>query len=165
MVKKKNLIQSNHTIQWSLGLIIILSLMLIGPFLQGFFFELQYLVVGLFIASAFVYHSMTKEIKTAHPNIMILLVLIAIIYTVAAVVNQMTLQSVNEALKIWILPLLYYFSSGLTENQQRFLLRTFVIGVLSANILGFVLQMFRNQRFEGLLEYANISALLLLVRY
>lgn len=146
---------------------ILVFLLIASTIIQGGFYPNLYLIIGLFLSILLFFH---KTITVHLPTFLIYLT-VFILYASSAVLHNFSLIEYSPVFQVLIYPIFFLLLSNIKPEEQKYLFAGIVlcgiivafIGILSyVDVLKLPGMISRN-RLQGLLQYANASAILLSV--
>ncbi|WP_227013737.1 O-antigen ligase family protein [Paenibacillus psychroresistens] len=133
-----------------------------GALRQGFFYELDAVLMLTVLASAILIMILLEK-KLEVNLFQALLILFTIVYWAALFYAQDFELAMEEALKVTSMPLIGFVAARLTYNNKLKLLKLCIWVGSSLVVVGVLFNLYRQNRLESTIEYANTLAIFLLV--
>ncbi|RKP52896.1 O-antigen ligase domain-containing protein [Cohnella endophytica] len=133
-----------------------------GAIFQGYFYGISYLTANIILIIGFIITGLlTNEIKVHRFHL--ILFLFAAIYWISLLYAADFEQALLEASKVSILVYLSLFIMMLDRKGMESVYKHFIWIGSFLTVLGILFDMFRNNRLESTMQYANSLAIFLLV--
>jgi O-antigen ligase len=144
-----------------LKLYTIILFIIFGALFHGFFYELEY-VLMVCTLSIILFVTLLVEKKLQFHPFHILLFLFVISYWAAILYAQDHELALEEALKVTPIVLIALLAAGLNLEQKLKILKVCIWAGSGIVVIGVLFHLYRQNRLESTIEYANTMAILLL---